>query len=372
MSDEIGVGVLFAQTGNMAVTEQALLSGTLVAIDEINSGGGVAGRPIVPIIEDPGPDPASYRDIARRMVLHHQVPVIFGCCSSASRKAVLPVVERHGAVLFYPSVYEGFEYSPNVIYTGPTPAQTIVPLIKYLFAHHGRRFFLVGSEYVFAREISRIAKEFLLESAGSVAGEIYLPMGAPESAFAEVAERIAAARPDVVLSTVVGADTARLYAACHAIGATSAGHPIASLTASEAEIAALSPAARAGHLTVAPYFAGIESPASARFTTLYEKRYGAGRRPNMYAEAGYLQVHLFARAVPREGAPDPDRIVRSLGGTRHASAQGEVEIDADTNHTALKARIGRSREDGGFDLLWEDASIVRPDPYLVAYERKIL
>ena len=100
MSDEIGVGVLFAQTGNMAVTEQALLSGTLVAIDEINSGGGVAGRPIVPIIEDPGPDPASYRDIARRMVLHHQVPVIFGCCSSASRKAVLPVVERHGAVLF--------------------------------------------------------------------------------------------------------------------------------------------------------------------------------------------------------------------------------------------------------------------------------
>ena len=69
---------------------------------------------------------------------------------------------------------------------------------------------------------------------------------------------------------------------------------------------------------------------------------------------------------------DPERVVRSLGGTRHASAQGEVEIDADTNHTALKARIGRSREDGGFDLLWEDASIVRPDPYLVAYERKIL
>ncbi len=173
----IPVGVLFSQSGPMALTESGHLKGTLVAIDEINSGGGINGRKIEPIIVEPASDLRLYKELATKLLVKDRVSVIFGCCSSASRKVVLPLVERFGVLLFYPSFYEGFEYSPNIIYTGATPNQTVLPLAEYLFNTHGRRFFLVGSDYIYPREINRILKEFLTESGGSAVGEVYLTLG---------------------------------------------------------------------------------------------------------------------------------------------------------------------------------------------------
>ena len=137
-SEPICVGVLFSQSGSMALTEIGHLKGTLVAIDEINSNGGINGRMIQPIVEDPASDPSLFRELSKKLLVNDRVSVIFGCCSSASRKVVLPLIERFGSLLFYPSFYEGFEYSPNVIYTGATPNQTVLPLAKYLFQNYGK------------------------------------------------------------------------------------------------------------------------------------------------------------------------------------------------------------------------------------------
>ena len=173
--DGISIGVLFSQTGPMAVTEIAHLKGTLLAIEEINASGGVNGQKFIPIIEEPASNPATYRELARKLVAKDRVSVIFGCCSSASRKAVLPVVERYGALLFYPSFYEGFEYSPNVIYTGATANQMVPPLANFLFQNYGKKFCLVGSDYIYPREINRILKEFLADSEGNEIA-IFQPM----------------------------------------------------------------------------------------------------------------------------------------------------------------------------------------------------
>lgn len=367
----IQVGVLFSQKGHMAVTEQAQLRGTLVAIDEINSAGGVNGRPIVPIIEEPGSSPTVYKELARKLLVRDQVPVIFGCCSSASRKAILPLLERYGGILFYPSVYEGFEYCPNVIYTGATPSQTILPLVEYLFQNHGRRMFLVGSDYIFAREISRITKEFLLESNGIVSGEEYISVGASPAAFRTVAAKIKAANPNVILCTVVGEDTAPFYDVCHAVGLNSAESPIASLTASEGELETINPAARAGHITAASYFHRLDTAANRNFVALYQARYGVNRRPSIYAETAYFQVHLFAQAVAAAGDCDPDHLLGLLRGARITAPQGEIIVDPDNNHVYLRPRIGRARADGSFDIIWEAAAPIKPDPYLLAYDRTI-
>ncbi len=369
--DAYYVGILFSQSGTMAVTEQAHLKGALVAIDEINAGPGVAGKRLAPIIENPDSDPDLYRAMAKKLVVEDRVSTLFGCCSSASRKAVLPVLERHGAVLFYPSFYEGFEYCPNVIYGGATPNQTVIPLAEYLFEYHGKRLFLVGSDYIYPREINRIMSEFLQESAGEVVGEMYVPLGSPDDQFRNAVSRIAATAPDAVLSTVVGSDTAKLYAAFHAQGLDVASMPVASLTTSESELAEIPEDARAGHLTAACYFAALDNAASNRFRERYAHRFGQDELPSIYAETAYSQVHLFAQTVAATGTDDADMLLHALLGARFDAPQGMIMIDPDNNHVYATPKIGRARRDGGFDVLWQSGSWTKPDPYLIAYDRTI-
>src|SRR5690606_17251308 len=143
------VGVLFSRGGLSALTESEHLRGTILAIEEINRVGGVRGRALEPVFRDPQSSPATYRQMARQLIVDEGVTTIFGCSHSASRKAVLPLVERHDALLFYPSVYEGFEYSENVIYAGATLNQCAFALADFLIRHYGKRIGFVGADYIF-------------------------------------------------------------------------------------------------------------------------------------------------------------------------------------------------------------------------------
>lgn len=369
------IGVLFSTTGVMSVTEAAHLKGLLIAVAE-NNGAADAEVLLEPIIEDPGSVPDNYRRLAKRLVTKDGVAAVFGCCTSASRKAVLPVLARYGSVLFYPSVYEGFEYSPNVVYGGATPNQIVLPLVEHLLAQGMSDVFLVGSDYVYAREINRIVTELLDESGGRVVGEHYLPLGSPAEAFRaavrlldRTGDRTAPdAGPRVILSTVVGGDTKLLYEAVDERGGV---RPvIASLTTTEAELATMAPAARAGHLTAACYFGSLDTPENHHFRSLYRDRYGSGEIPSIYAQTTYSQIHAYVKATLAASQDDTKALLDAVRGLDYLAPQGPMAVDADNNHVFGTPRLGRSREDGGFDVLWEGEP-VKPDPYLISYDRDL-
>ena len=189
----------------MSVIEETQLRGTLIAIDEINDRGGVNGRPIEPIVYDPGSEIRSYGQYAKRLMVEDGVSTIFGCYTSSSRKAVLPVVERLDGLLWYPTLYEGFEFSPNVIYTGATPNQNSVQLCRALMSQFGNRFFFVGSDYVYPRESNRVMRELVRNNGGTIVGERYLRLEADRDQMKrEVLETPAELLPDLLaaLSTV--------------------------------------------------------------------------------------------------------------------------------------------------------------------------
>ena len=368
----IAIGVLFSQSGPMAVTEKAHLKGTLMAIDEINEDGGIDGVPIRPIIDDPKSDPIISRKLANKLLTQDQVSVIFGCCSSATRKAVLPIVERHGGLLFYPSFYEGFEFSPNIVYTGATPNQTVIPLVEFLFSKYGKKFGLVGSDYIFPHEINRIVKEFLVESNGTVTTEIYVPQGAKYERFQLAAEKLVESGPSVILSTVVGEDTAKLYESCHDSGVGAQSCPIASLTTSESELACMSVESRCGQITALPYFQSIQTPENQEFVNRYKSKYRSGDLPCVYSETTYSQVRMLARALTRVTNHSPESLLNAIHGTQFEAPQGSIMVDPENNHTYVTPRIGRSTEKGTFEVLWQAPAPIKPDPYLVAYDRTIV
>lgn len=370
-SKKIKIGVLFSQSGPMAVSESAHLRGILFACEEINDQGGIDGYLLDPIVLDPAGDDRRYAEMATTLLLKHRVNVIFGCCLSSSRKAVLPIIERFNGVLFYPSVYEGFEYSPNVIYGGGVPNQLVLPLLEYIYANYGRRIALIGLDYLYPREINRIVTEFLDASDGEVVTEHYLPFGVSPAEIKSTLRAVSAKKPDIILSTVVGEDSINLYKAYSDIGLGKKKIPIASLTTVESDLLVMDEEVREGHLSVAPYFASLNTNTNNAFVKAFHHRFGNEISPCVFSEVAYSLVNIFSNAVHIAGHSDTDSILAALSGAVFKSPGGDLFVDVDTNHFTLRPYVAKSNKCGQYDILWEGPSIVKPDPYLVAYDRSV-
>lgn len=353
----------------MALIEDTQLRGTLLAIDEINENGGVNGRPLEAVYYDPASESAAFGRYAKRLMVEDKVSTIFGCYTSSSRQAVLPVVERLNGLLWYPTLYEGFEVSPNVIYTGAAPNQNSVELCRYLMEHYGNRFYFVGSDYVYPRESNRIMRELLRHNGGEVAGEVYVGLRARHKDFVPIMRDIRAAAPDVIFSTVVGDATVSLYQIYNDFGFDPATCPIASLTTTEAEIQAMGFDVGEGHITAAPYFQGVPSQSNFEFVKRYRKRFGDSEPTNMCVESAYFQVHIFAKALERANSIDTEDLRPFVLGAQYEAPQGSVSINPTCAHTDLWSRIGRASRSGQFDIMRESAARVHADPYLIGYGR---
>lgn len=370
--DTIKIGVLFSHTGHMAITENAHIQGVLLACEEINGNGGVNGIQLEPIFLNPAGEDRKYAELATELLLEHKVNTIFGCCLSSSRKAVLPIVERFNGVLFYPSVYEGFEYSPNVIYGGAVPNQMTLPLLEYVFQHHGCRIALVGSDTLYAREINRIVKEFMSESGGEIVAETYLTADTSVDRIEALLTQSIGDEVDAIFATTVGVDSVSLYSAHAKTSLARKKVPIASMTITESELAKMVPEARSGHLSASPYFGTLGTNQNLAFVASFKTRFGENQTPGVYSEVGYSLVHFYANAVRLGGDTDTSSVLNALSGAVFKAPGGDLSIDTDTNHFTMRPHIGRSKKDGTFEIVWNSPNVVRPDPYLISYDRSII
>jgi len=361
------VGVLFSRTGHMAIIEDTQLRGTLLAIEEINENGGIDGRELVPLIYDPASEDELYAHLARKMLTEDGITNIFGCYRSSSRKAVLPIVERLNGLLWYPTLYEGFEYSPNVIYTGAAPNQNSVELCDYLIENAGKRFYFVGSDYIYPRQSNRIMRNLLRRRGGEVVGETYIRLNASHCDFIPVVARIKALRPDVIFSTVVGEATVSLYQVYADMGLDPRQIPIASLTTTETEIRAMGSDVGEGHITSAPYFQSLDGPKNRTFVNRFKKQFGHDEPTNMCAEAAYFQVQMFAQALSVANSMDVD-LLRALALTQTIEApQGSVSINPECGQANVWSRIGRVTRLGQFEILRQSVAAVDADPYMTHF-----
>ena len=359
------VGVLWSQTGVTAVIEKSQLKGTLLAIEEINSLGGINGRELVPVICDPASEPRKFAMYAERLLGQGGITSIFGCYTSSSRKAVMPIVEQRNGLLWYPTLYEGFEYSPNIIYTGAAPNQNSLRLVEYLLEQYGNRFFLVGSNYIYPWESNRIIRELLNVRGGEVVAERYVDLRTEPRDFVSLMREIRQLSPDVIFSTVVGDGTKHLYQSYANAEFSPKEMPIASLTTSEAEINAMGFDVAEGHITAASYFECLDTEENGDFVNKYKRRYGDGERTNMCTEAAYSQMHIFARALAETNAMDTDILRPMIMGSEFDAPQGRISISRSNNHTGVWSRVGRADSRGSFEIVQESRP-VEPDPFMIS------
>jgi urea transport system substrate-binding protein len=362
----INVGVLFSLTGGLSIIEKSLSDATLMAIAEINAKGGVKGMKIEPILEDGASDPKTYNEKASKLVIRDRVPTVFGSYTSASRKAVLPVFERRNNLYFYPTYYEGFECSKNVVYTGAVPNQQLSNFIPWIVSKLGKKkFFIVGSNYIYPREMAKVSK-ILIEKAGAewIADE-YLELG--HSEWGAMVNKIKTSGCDVVLSNVVGDSVVAFYREFKNQGLTHDRLPICATVTSEIEIAAMGAEYAVGSFTSFPYFQAIDTDINKAFIERYRTFVKDPKAVTHHAlESSYFQVYLWKQAVEKASAITPDAIREGVKGQEFDAPNGHVKIEPENLHAYLTPRIAQWQANGQGKIIDEYKSPVRPLPY-VAY-----
>jgi urea transport system substrate-binding protein len=359
--EPIKVGVLHSLSGTMATSTAPVVDATLFAIDEVNQAGGVLGRPVKPVVADGGSDWPTFGREAERLIDEEKVCTIFGCWSSAGRKAVKDVVEAKDHLLLYPVQYEGLETSSNIVYLGAAPNQQIIPAVEWaVHTLHKKRFFHVGSDYVFPRAASEIIKDQLKKLGAELVDEAFIPV-AGSNTEAAVA-KIVKAKPDMILNTINGDVNIPFFRDLRAAGVKSETTPTLSFSVSEQGLRSLGAGVLTGDYSAYTYFQSIDTPENREFVQRFKEKYPQ-RAITDPMETAYLSVKLWAMAVNEAQTLEPRTIRSALKGQRIAGPGGELRFDSDTQHAYRTPRIAQVQPDGQFKVILSAPGPVKPEPF---------
>ncbi len=357
----IKVGVLHSLTGTMEVSGKSVRDATVLAIDELNEKGGVLGRRIEAVVVDGKSDDAVFVQEAERLITREQVSVVFGCWRSSGRKSVLPIFERHKHLLVYPVQFEALEETPNIVYLGATPNQQIIPAVKWCMDNLGKRFFLVGSDYVFPRTANAIIRDMVTALKGEIAGEEYVKNDGSNAK--DVVAKLVAANPAVILNTVNGSATKAFFHELRLAGVTPKKVPTMSFSVAEEELRALDVTEMEGDYAAWNYFQSVDTPENRAFVARFQAKHGKDRVIGDPMEAAYFGVHLWAQAVIDAETDEPGAVLRQFPGQSMKAPEGIVAIDPFNLETWKTVRVGRIRKDGQFDVVWSSSKAARPVTY---------
>jgi urea transport system substrate-binding protein len=375
-AEPIKVGILHSLSGTMAISETSLKDVALMTIEEINNSGGVAGRKIEPIVVDPASNWPLFAEKARQLISQDKVAVVFGCWTSVSRKSVLPVFEELNGLLFYPVQYEGEEMSRNVFYTGAAPNQQAIPAVEYLMSKEGggaKRFFLLGTDYVYPRTTNKILRAFL-HSKGvqdSDINEVYTPFSHNDyQTIVNDIKKFAQAGKTAVISTINGDSNVPFYKELANQGLKATDVPVVAFSVGEEELRGIDAKPLVGHLAAWNYFMSLKNQQNdafkkewAAYVAAHNLPGGDKRVTNDPMEATYVGIHMWKQAVEKAGSTDVDKVREAVIGQTFKAPCGFV-LEMDANHHLHKpVMIGEVRPDGQFSVVWKTKEPIRAQPW---------
>lgn len=362
--DTVKLGFLNSTSGPMAISEQTVRDSLILAADEINADGGILDKEIEWVEEDGQSEPSVFAEKINKMLTEDEVAAVFGGWTSASRKAMLPVVEGAKGLLFYPVQYEGLEASKNIYYTGATTNQQIIPAMDFLKSEGVKTLFLAGSDYVFPRTANKIIKQYAKELDIEIVGEEYVPLDSDD--WTTQVAKIAEAKPDFVFNTINGSSNVGFIKAYYEAGLGPDNSPIISVSIAEEEAPAMGEDI-SGQYAAWNYFQSVESPENETFIKAFQDKYGTDRPTSDPMEAAYTSLYLYQNMVEKAGSFCVDAVNEAADGVSFDSPEGTVTVNGENHHIAKTGLIGQINDDNQFDIVWSSEEPIEPDPFLEGY-----
>jgi urea transport system substrate-binding protein len=348
----------------MAISEQTVRDSLMLAAEEINAAGGILGKQIEFIEEDGQSEPTVFAEKINKLLTEDGVAAVFGGWTSASRKAMLPVVEGANGLLFYPVQYEGLEASPNIYYTGATTNQQIIPAMDFLASEGVKTLFLAGSDYVFPRTANKIIKQYAAELGIEIVGEEYVPLDSDD--WTTQVAKIAEAKPDFVFNTINGSSNVGFIKAYDEAGLGADNSPIISVSIAEEEAPAMG-VDLTGQYASWNYFQSVDSPVNTTFIEAFQAKYGADRPTSDPMEAAYTSLYLYKNMVEKAESFCVDAVNAASDGVTFEAPEGVVTVNGENHHIAKTGLIGQINADNQFDIVWNSEGPIEPDPFLEGY-----
>ncbi len=376
-ADTIKVGILHSLSGTMAISETVLKDMALMTIDEINAQGGVLGKKLEPVVVDPASNWPLFAEKARQLISQDKVAVVFGCWTSVSRKSVLPVFEELNGLLFYPVQYEGEELSKNVFYTGAAPNQQAIPAVEYLMSKDGggaKRFFLLGTDYVYPRTTNKILRAFLKSKgvAEKDIEEVYTPFGHSDyQTIVANIKKFAAAGKTAVISTINGDSNVPFYKELGNQGLKAKDVPVVAFSVGEEELRGVDTKPLVGHLAAWNYFMSLKNPTNTAFKKEWAAYAKKAKLPtadkpltNDPMEATYIGIHMWKQAVEKAKSTDTDKVIAAMAGQTFKAPSGFVaKMDEKNHHLHKPVFIGEVKADGQFNVVWKTSGPIKAKPW---------
>ncbi len=370
----VKIGILHSLSGTMAISETSLRDVVLMAVEEINNKGGILGEKIDPIVVDPASNWPLFAEKAKQLITQDKVAVTFGCWTSVSRKSVLPVYEEYNSMLFYPVQYEGEEQSLNVFYTGATPNQQLIPAAEFMSNELGmKKFYLLGTDYVFPRTANKVLKAYLLANGVPEANirEEYTPFHHQDyQTIVGKIKEFSAGGNACVMSTINGDSNVPFYKEFANQGLSAEDCPIMAFSVAEDELRAMDVPPLVGHLAAWNYFQSIRSRDNRSFVRNFKqyckknKLPGAGDRvTDDPIEAAYFGVYVWAQACEKAGTFDVDKVRKAVYGIKFNAPGGAKQMHESNQHTKKPVLIGEIKRDGQFKIVFQTDGLVSPDSY---------
>src|SRR5689334_4073429 len=373
----VKIGVLHSLSGTMAISETVLKDTVLMAVEEINAKGGVMGYKVEPVVVDPASNWPLFAEKARQLLTQDKVAVTFGCWTSVSRKSVLPVFEELNGLLFYPVQYEGEEISKNVFYTGAAPNQQAIPAVEYLMSKDGggaKRWYLLGTDYVYPRTTNKILRAFLKSKgvADKDIEEVYTPFGHSDyQTIVANIKKFSAGGKTAVVSTINGDSNVPFYKELGNQGLKATDVPVVAFSVGEEELRGIDTKPLVGNLAAWNYFESVENPVNQKFVAdwkAYAKKHnlpGADKAvTNDPMEATYVGIHMWAQAAEKAKSTDVNKVREALAGQTFAAPSGyTLTMDKTNHHLHKPVMIGEIQADGQFNVVWQTEGPIRAQPW---------
>ncbi len=375
-NEPIKVGVLHSLSGTMAISEVSLKDVVSMAVQEINAKGGVLGRQLKLVVVDPASNWDLFAEKAKQLLVQEKVAVVFGCWTSVSRKSVLPIFEEHNGLLFYPVQYEGEECSKNVFYTGAAVNQQAVPAVEYLMSKEGgsyKKFYLLGTDYVYPKTTNKILRAMLLAKKVPAANimEEYTPFHHQDyQTIVGKIKKFAAGGGACVISTINGDSNVPFYKEFANQGLRAEDAPIMAFSVAEDELRGMDKTALVGHLAAWNYYQSVDTPQNKQFVANF-KAYckknnlpdGDKRVTDDPIEAAYFGVHVWKQAVEKAGTTEVNAVRKAVYGQKFLAPGGEIMMDQANHHTHKPVLIGEILKDGQIKVVWRSKGLVKPEPW---------
>ncbi|WP_373289595.1 urea ABC transporter substrate-binding protein [Aureimonas glaciei] len=354
-ADPIKLGVLEDQSGDFAVATIGKVHGIQLAAEEINAGGGIDGRPLELVIYDTQSDNTRYQEFMRRVLQRDKVDAVFAGFSSASREAYRPIVDQFKGLAFYNNQYEGGVCDANMIVTGAVPEQQFSTLIPYMMEKYGKKVYTIAADYNFGQISAEWVRNIVKENGGEMAGEEFIPLGV--SQFSQTIQNIQTAKPDVLVTLLVGTAQASYY---EQAGAANLKVPMASSVnvGQGYEHKRFKPPSLANMYVTTNYIEEVDTPESKAFLAKWKAKFPDEPYVNQEAENSYLAVYLYKQMVERAKSTDHDAIRKVIaeGDVCMDAPEGRVCIDPKSQHMSHTIYLAKVGDDHSitFPKVWQD------------------